>query len=51
MVLNSENVNKPPPSFNPFTPKRAKFKTEKKILNFILQNCQKQREPHESTAQ
>ena len=26
---------------NPFTPKSAKFKTEEKILNFILQNCQK----------
>ena len=36
---------------NPFTPKSAKFKTEEKILNFALQNCQKQTAPLESTAQ
>ena len=30
-----------PVVFNPFTPKSAKFKTDEKILNFILQNCQK----------
>ena len=36
---------------NPFTPKSAKFKTEEKIWNFIFQNCQKQTEPLESTAQ
>ena len=28
-------------SINPFTPKSSKFKTEEKILIFILQNCQK----------
>ena len=38
-------------SLNPFTPKSAKFKIEEKILNFILQNCQKQTAPHEGTAQ
>ena len=37
--------------FNPFTPKRARFKTEEKILNFILQNYQKETAPLESTAQ
>ena len=37
--------------FNSFTPKSAKFKTEETILNFILQNCQKQTIPHDSTAQ
>ena len=37
--------------FNHYTPSRAKFKTEGKILNFILQNWQKQTVPHESTAQ
>ena len=31
--------------FNPFTPKSAKFKTEEKILKFMLQNCQKQTAP------
>ena len=36
---------------NPFTPKRAKFKTDEKNLNFILQICQKQTAPLESTAQ
>ena len=35
----------------PFTPKIAKFKTEEKILNFILRNCQKQTAPLESTLQ
>ena len=35
---------------NPFTPKSAKFKTELKILNFMLHNCQKQTVPLESTA-
>ena len=40
-----------PLKFNPFTPKSAKFKTEKKILNFILQKCQNQTAPPESTAQ
>ena len=29
----------------------AKFKTEEKILNFILHNCKKQTAPRESTAQ
>ena len=37
--------------FNPFTPKSAKLKTKGKILNFILQNYQKQTVPHGSTAQ
>ena len=37
--------------FNPFTPKSAKFKIKKKLLNFILQDCQKQTASHESTAQ
>ena len=36
---------------NPLTPKGAKLKIEKKILNLILQNCQKQTAPLESTAQ
>ena len=36
---------------NSFTPKSAKFKTEETILNFILQNCQKQTVPHGSTSQ
>ena len=36
---------------NPFTPKSAKFKTEEKILNFILKNCQNQTAPLHSTAQ
>ena len=38
-------------TLNPFTSKSAKFKTEGKTLNFILQNCQKQTAPLESTAQ
>ena len=38
-------------TFNPFTPKSAKLKTEGKFLNFILQNCQKQTASHESTSQ
>ena len=36
---------------SPFTPKSAKFKTDGKILNLILQNCQKQTVSYESTAQ
>ena len=36
--------------FNPFTPKSAKFQTEERIMNFILQNGQKQTVPLESTA-
>ena len=35
----------------PIVLRSAKFKTEEKVLSFILQNCQKQTEPHESTAQ
>ena len=38
-------------TFNPFTPKSAKFKTEGKVLKFILQRFQKQTVPLESTAQ
>ena len=34
---------------NPFTPKSAKSKNDEKIQNFILQNCQKQTSPLEST--
>ena len=41
----------PSPTLNSFTPKSAKFKTELKILNAILQNCQKQTALLESTAQ
>ena len=37
-------------NINPFTPKSAKIKTEEKILNFILRNCQKQTAPSETTA-
>ena len=33
---------------NPLVPKSAKFKIEGKILNFILQNCQKQTAPLET---
>ena len=35
---------------NPFTPKSAKFKTEEEIVNFVLQDCQKQTGPLECTA-
>ena len=37
-------------NFNPFIPKSAKFKTQGKNWNFILQNCQKDTAPLESTA-
>ena len=36
---------------NPFTPKSAKFKIKEKIVNVILQICQKQTARNESTAQ
>ena len=38
-------------SLYPFTSKNAKFRTEEKVLNFILYNCPKQTVPHESTTQ
>ena len=36
---------------NTFTPKSVKFKTKETIFNFVLQNCQQQTAPLESTAQ
>ena len=38
-------------TFNPFTPKSAKFKTKKKVSNFTVLDYQKQTVPLESTAQ
>ena len=43
--------NDPKNRFNPFTPKSAKFQTDKKIVNFILKNGEKQTPPLENTAQ